>query len=254
MFKFLKEWILDPIKEGMDEARQEMAEEKETAFTSAQEHLATVPYEEQFATALAAPFRVVVFGDWFTVFKDDGSNDKLYPVHLFAFGDGVDVTEENITDFRKMLERDFGITDGDSTLTKTGTLLRVGAIPCNTELPEEAEELFPGIDWELLRKVLNAVDSKNDFLTVLCAMTAYILTSATEVGYLKKEEAMPLLRDIGAFARTICDGWTEYGDAFLCGEKLVELNRFVGRKILGQYVGHLQNKPYSPWNRVGWHA
>ena len=111
MFKFFKE-LLTAAKEGVKEAKEELAQEAELEKSKNQqvngkEMLINIPYEEQFGTALGAAFRVIVFGDWFTVFGSK-NDDGTYPVHLYQFGDYPKQPEYQ-SEFLKLLKRDFGI-------------------------------------------------------------------------------------------------------------------------------------------------
>ncbi|ULT24224.1 hypothetical protein KUH03_35200 [Sphingobacterium sp. E70] len=118
MFKFFKE-LLSAAKEGVREAKEELAEEAELDKAKEQQinskdTLNNIPYEEQFGTALGAAFRVIVFGDWFTVFGSAG-DDGTYPVHLYQFGTYPKQAEYR-DELVKLLKRDFAIADTESCL------------------------------------------------------------------------------------------------------------------------------------------
>ena len=67
---FFKE-LIDAFKEGIEEGKQELAEEKKQEnidnFNN-RNTITTVPQEEKLGVALASPFRESVFLDWFSVF------------------------------------------------------------------------------------------------------------------------------------------------------------------------------------------
>src|SRR5690606_33022407 len=116
MFKFFRE-LLSAAKEGVREAQEELAQEREMDKTSTEEVnskelLNDISYDEQFGTALGAAFRVIVFGDWFTVFGS-ASDDGSYPVHLYQFGNYPRQAEYR-NEFVKLLKRDFAIEDRES--------------------------------------------------------------------------------------------------------------------------------------------
>lgn len=261
MFKFIKEWFIEPFQEGMEEARQELEQEEEDKKEMLREyleHIETIPYEEQFATALAAPFRITVFQDWFTIFKNNDSDEDVCPLHLYCFGDNIDVTSENIEDFQKFLKRDFDIETKEDVYNCVGLFFYSSGI-----VPKEAKVDFSSkIDYyaktlsispELMKADFqDTIEEDKNRIILYCTLSAYILTSAAEIGYLQKEEALLLLADVEKRVRKICNNWGEYAEFFAKGEKEAQLNRGFGKRILTNYLKALREKSYSPWNRVQW--
>ena len=78
MLTWLRELILDPIKEGVAEVKQEATQEKEEQrirdegdkekFRLQQEEnrrrIMAIPHSEKFAVAIAAPFRATNLSPW----------------------------------------------------------------------------------------------------------------------------------------------------------------------------------------------
>jgi hypothetical protein len=98
-----------------------------------------------------------------------------------------------------------------------------------------------------------AAEYKRQFATAgifSASVVANVLTSAVDVGYLEKELALDILRDVSGYVRRQCEDWEDFAAQFLAGEAALELNDKKGRKILEKFVGYLRSKPGSPWNNV----
>lgn len=261
MFKFIKEWFVVPFKEGMEEARQELKQEKvekEEMLKEYLEHIETIPYEEQFATALAAPFRIAIFQDWFTIFKNNDFDEELCLLHLYCFGDNIDVTPENIKDFQEALKRDFEIENAENVYECVRLFFySSGIVTDEIEVDFSKEINYYSKVLEVSPEVIktdfqDTIEEDKNIIILYCAVSAYILTSAAEIGYLEKEEVLPFLTCIEKRVREICCSWEEYANFFIEGEKKAGLNKGFGKRILANYLKALQERKYSPWNRIEW--
>jgi hypothetical protein len=76
--------IKESFKEGIQEGREELAVEAAAKAAEKPDFLARIPMDEQFGLALAAIFRVSVFNDWFTIFKDEELTSDEFPKHLYT--------------------------------------------------------------------------------------------------------------------------------------------------------------------------
>jgi hypothetical protein len=86
---------------------------------------------------LAVPFRVNIFLDWFTVFKSKRNDVEMdvYPLHLYTFGDGLEIEEDDRRRMAENIEDGFGATDGDSALAAIGDLFEMRRIALEFEFP-----------------------------------------------------------------------------------------------------------------------
>lgn len=247
MFKFFRE-LLNATREGVTEAKEELTLQAEQKKKEGEECLVTdgnilrdIPYEEQFGNALGAPFRVIVFGDWFTVFGSAG-DDGNYPIHLYQFGNYPKIDQYR-SDFIKLLKRDFAITDMEScleVLTRYFTLL--GIDRTGIALEGKSGHIDTAI-WDISKPGVNAF---------AVAVTSHIVTSATDVGYLSKPIALTILKHLSLYAKKHFSDWLLFSDHFLEGENQVGLNSKIGKSYLKRYIGYLKEKKGSPWNNVGW--
>lgn len=65
----------------------------------------------------------------------------------------------------------------------------------------------------------DTIEENKDTTILYYAFSAYILTSAAEIGYLEKEKALLFLTHIEKRVREICSSWEEYVNFFIEGEK-----------------------------------
>ncbi|MGE8426835.1 MAG: DUF1266 domain-containing protein [Sphingobacterium sp.] len=247
MFKFLRE-LLNAAKEGVNEAKDELtlkAEEEKRAGSLAPDNtiLLNIPYEEQFGNALGAAFRVIVFGDWFTVFGSTG-DDGSYPIHLYQFGNYPKIDQYR-NDFIKLLKRDFGITDTESCLELLSSYFTLlGIEKTGTALEGKNGQIDTAV-WDLSKAGVNAF---------VVAVVSHITTSATDVGYLSKPVALNILKSLSLYAKKHFSDWLLFSDYFLEGEDQVGLNSKIGKSYLKRYIGYLKEKKGSPWNNVAWQS
>jgi hypothetical protein len=275
--------IRQAISEGVAEAREENAAEAAAAEAEAatddetkraaaeaemrrtlDERVAFISGDEKFALCLAAPFRILIFFDWFTVWKDTdwkSTGKYLCPLHLYTFGDGVDVSDKNITEMVRRLKSDFGIKDKDSVVNVVKSLMFAADMPVNS--PEFRPKAgYTDINEDGVENFLSPLHNTEDpdrftsIRVLLSVITAFILTSAADVGYITKSEAMEVLPDVNIFAKSLLPegDWPLFAENFLAGELAVGLNRGKGRQTLEKFTGYLLSKPGSPWSNIPFHA
>lgn len=246
MFKFFKE-LVDSFKEGVAEAKEEMAQEateekiiKEKELQEVND-IPNIPYAEKFGTALGAPFRVVIFGDWMTIFNKAEENEK-YPVHLYTFGSYLQRAKYE-KDLQQCIERDFDIIDNSSAIhTLSAFFTHAGLSKQDTILENTYHRL--GLDmWNLDLPGVPAV---------MASVLSHIISAATDSGYLEKQDALQILDKVIAYAKIHYDNWTDFETNFLIGEQNVGLNNSLGRSVLAKYTKFLSEKKGSPWQNIEW--
>lgn len=244
MIKFIKE-LISSFKEGIAEGKVELAQEKakkETAINADREIIDEIQDREKFGTALAAPFRIVVFGDWFTLFNLD-DDDETYPVHLYQFGEYPKL-EKHKNEFIILLHRDFNIFDRASCIEVVASYFSLAGIDERNTIIDNAT---PGkIDMEMWHPEKEGINA------LFCTVLSHIITASTDVGYLGKEEALDLLERVNGYAKKHYSDWLAFSYDFLAGESNVRLNNSAGRSVLKKYIGYLKEKKGSPWNNISW--
>lgn len=248
MFKFIKELFQEAregYKEGLEEARAEIAQEEQQRQKELQQvevQITAIPFNEKMALALAAPFRAVALEEYISLFAFDPETPKKLILKMYK--SGVLQAKEK-TDLKELMQRDFDIT-GER---EAAIALLAFALPLTgNDFSDEDEKTALTIASFL--HIFDDIADQDKKALCLC-VSAYILTSCVEIGYIEKEEAMPVLKQLTEKCVSLFRDWEEYGTAFLAGEKAVELNNFVGRKILKGVVQQLVKDPGSPWNNVG---
>ncbi len=246
MIKFFKE-IISAFKEGIEEGKQELAEEQKLENDKNnidQTTIESLPYTERFGNALGAPFRVVIFGDWFTLFKKlEESTEDYYPVHLYTFGSYQRLDDVKKT-FTKVLKRDFGIKDTSSCLKVLSSFFDIAWIAKKNTPVENIESTEVNMPYAELSE-------PNKSAVVSCIMS-HITTAATDVGYLDKKDALVILDKTIAYVKQHHNNWDDYGTCFIEGQSQVGLNNAVGKSTLKKYVEYLKSKKGSPWNNLNW--
>ena len=245
LFKFIKENIIKPFKDGIEEGKKELAEEEEKKRSEnieAYEKIQKISYNEKFALGIAAPFRVIIFGDWFTIFKDEEEKERYYPLHLYTFGTSNLLTEKNIKEIKSLLKRDFDIMDNQSAMNVLYSILKHISIEIKTETINNKMKMW-------------LTNNESEVLSLeafICCVSSYILTSCVDVGYIEKNDAIKILEDISKFAKEHFSSWKDFSDKFLLGEELAKINNKFGSKIIKKYIGYLNTKKGSPWNNIEW--
>lgn len=245
MLKFLKE-ILDTIHKVFAKVNHNLPQQMKVEPDGNQELIGSaalqeIPYDEQFGTALGAGFRVIVFGDWFRVFgssEDDGS----FPMHLYQF-ENYPKKDIYRSEFLTLLNVDFAIQDTNSCLTSLSAYFNLlGIEPCGTVLEGKNGLLHGGV-WDMNKKGVNAL---------AVAVISHITTAATDVGFLSKTNAMPILKHLSCYVRLHFNDWNTFAENFLNGEDHVGLTNNIGKSYLKRYAGYLREKKGSPWKNIHW--
>ncbi len=224
MFKFLKD-LVDAFKEGasegLAEAKEELAAKKavETNETAAQleavqRRLATTPQTEKTAAALAAPYREVFLSE-----LSKATDESRPPVFLFC----IALPDSEITDWKRLLERDFGIRDSNDAIALASAL--TAGMGADADLGQVAVSLV---------------------------RAAHAVTGAAGVGYLPAAKAAECCEPLAAMAAARFSSWHALGDAFIEGEAKAQGSNFLGRKFIAKAVKRLCDDARSPWQLVAW--
>ncbi len=246
MIKFFKEMI-ESIKEGIEEGKQELAEERKLENADSEidiNLISELPYNESFGTSLSAPFRVVIFGDWFTVFKSlDNSTDNYYPIHLYSFGEYPKLSEHK-KEFINKLKIDFEITDQKSCFEVLSSFFDLLSISKKETPLENLEGTKINIPFDKLSEVKASA--------VVTCIISHIATASTDVGYIDKKDALIILDKVIAYVKQHHNNWDEYSSSFIEGQSEIGLNNSAGTSVLKKYCGYLTTKKGSPWNNINW--
>jgi hypothetical protein len=266
VFTFIKEMI-GALKEGIDEAKTEMAQEqaakeqeKERLNASLAERFASLTVKEIFYTALGAPYRKLFVGD------------SAYDLSC------MDVPEEKKRELAEYIKRDFSVFDKDSlTATANSTLANVYAtllfskVSINDKNTEkysrflallENAETISAEDVSLIREELVAqlsdtenglIDEKSRATIVLwMSRLSYMTGASVGLGFINKDEGFDLLKPVAEVGVTLIKDWRHFGALFIEGEKQDGTNNMVGRKVLSMQVNKLFEDPTSPWLTQPW--
>lgn len=252
MIKFFKELfgsIKEGIAEGVAEANQEMAQEKEQENNQKEAEksenkkaISEISQDESFGTALGAPFRVVFFGDWFSVFSSN-EDDGMQPIHLYKFGNYPNL-EKHKAELAKFIKRDFNIVDKQTSLEILASYFDLAGIDKNETVLEKITSHKVDVDmWN---------PNKEGVKATISAVLSHIISASTDVGYLAKTEALEILKKVNQYAQKHYTNWENYSKDFITGEANVGLNNSAGRGILKKYIGYLETKSGSPWKNISW--
>lgn len=140
------------------------------------------------------------------------------------------------------MERDFGITDSDSTLAVLFAYFKA----TNLETRNTILAAFEDLEMEVRE------DGRDATPALTTAMMGHIITATTDLGYIDKGSALNLLAKVSVYAKTHNSSWENYEENFLLGNDATALNTGLGRKVLTKYLGYLKGKVGSPWNNVDW--
>jgi hypothetical protein len=247
--------LKDAFREGVEEGREELAAEAAAKDAEMPEFLARIPLEEQFGVALAAPFRVSAFNDWFTIFKDEELTAEEFPKHLYAISDTTLVSKSDLKMLKKVIARDFEIKDETSALWAIGQLFTAAALPSQTEFPYIDGKEDAWAEWASIfyNSRLVDQDQRKNLLTLVVNMATHVIVASANVGYIAPQTALSLLGELSVFTKSLygADGtWAEYGACFLAANDTIELNDENGMKLLQGHIKHLLEKPGSPWVNV----
>lgn len=201
----------------------------------------TQSIEKRLLCAVAAPYRVVTFGDWFTFFKETPESRNYLPVHLHTFGSELDLTEELKNKLKESLLNDFQVVDRSSALRMCEEIATVNWRVIKEKVDQVSEEERETGILYLQQSELGAA------YAMLLAVSCHSLTSAVDVGYLEEAEALETVEEMLGYFPQVFDSWKEYGERFLQGNRRSSLNSMVGQRVLKKYLGYLNTKSGSPW-------
>jgi len=220
MFKLFKE-LIDSVKEGMAEGKAELAQEAAEREAKQQEgnapleaRLAASSRFENFAVALAAVYRETFASD-----LRDAEEMKRSAVHLLCIG----IPEKEIGSWKKLLDRDFSVTDEESAKATVATI--VGEL---------------------------ATQANDGDLALWIGRAAHLATGAAAVGHVEPTKALEWLVPAVELAIERFSGWDDYARNFLLGEREAPGSNFVGRKLLASVTEKLLASERSPWKTVTW--
>lgn len=252
MFKFIKEMLIDPIKEGWEEGKAELAaeeaakeEKRAHELAEAEGQVAGIPLKEKMLLALAAPFRAVALGRYVSLFAFDPETPKELPLDMYQTGILDDKLKE---DLAGLLLRDFDISDARSAGNAAYVFAAILALTAPLNEGAHTMEDTAGLVASFNREM------KIETTAFCLCVLAYIVTGCIDLGFFNKEEGGYYGGKIVEAANKAYDNWQEFGDDFLAGEKAVKLNNFLGQKILKNVVSTLLQDPGSPWKNVVWQS
>jgi Protein of unknown function (DUF1266) len=289
VFKFIKETIVDGLKEGVAEAKAEMAADalkadtasvnkKAYALELAQKHQALSP-EEIFVVALGAPYREVFIAD-----LSDAKSENRPAYYLCS----MDVPQDQAQELKKYLERDFDVTDQASlmhmTMQTQALIYSSLVLDCGQVAVDSLEELaeldsalaahvtallsaiednqasswasllLTSQDWISKSQLHNATTDQKAKIALWMARLAYATTLSAGLGYISKSQALKLMKFLVQTGLPVISNWQDFAELYLAGEKLDGTNNMLGRKVLSIKVQTLLKDPLSPWVTHPWLA
>ena len=222
MFGFLKELVAS-AREGIDEAKQEFAEEQAAAAerTRAEQEayaatlaaeVAAASGEERFAVALGAIYRETFLQELNAARKQERPASYLQVAAL---------PPDEVNGMEGLLRRDFGARDETSVV--------------------EAAETFA----QALGR-----DERTDAL--LIARGCWLATAATGAGLLDPVRMPELTQPFMLQSARTYTSWADYGQHFLAGEREAPGSNPIGRRALAKTIDSLLSTPGSPWHDRPW--
>jgi hypothetical protein len=225
MFKFFKEMI-DAVREGAAEAKAELAQEAaeqeaagRAAAADSQARVAAISAYEKFLVALAAPYKQTYTRELTDAARDERPAEFLF---CMALPPG-----EKVEEFQSMLNRDFGVTELASLQTAYAALLMV--------------EIDPDVPVEDKASLALAV-----------ARAAYLVCTGVAVGYVAPLHGLSMTVPVVERALARFDGWEDYGQHFVAGEKAAAGSNALGSGFLKRSVEALSKEAASPWRHLPW--
>ncbi|MEO1771095.1 MULTISPECIES: DUF1266 domain-containing protein [Enterococcus] len=239
MFEIIKEYIIKPFKEGKEEARKEVEQEKREQDQRTRDTIADLTYTEMFAACLAAPFRAVLFLDWFSLFKKEEVDFEDQPIlHLLCFGETANLNEEDIRSLKVQQETSFNIFSGEEALIVAKASLQAADIQLLSlrEVSESSE----------------AAHSKINFTALEIGIAAMALVSAVDTSLLQKDQVLAIFEELIPKVQEKFEGWEHYGTRLLDQEAIVKFNTGFSRKQFEGDIKNLIHKSNSPWQYLKW--
>lgn len=251
MFKFIKENLIDPIKEGWEEGKAELEEEKRTKeqnTAQAKIQIQQLPFPEKFVLALAAPFRAVFLEKYFSLFSFDPEEPTEIYLNMYQLGI---LTEKEKSQLSNAIQRDFGISDQPTALENIfifSLLFNDSGSDCLPLDDSKYDDIISSI--KLLHE--SGEFGKNGEYALGISIIAYIITSCVDLEIFSKEEGNNEIAKLIPIAQKHYHSWSLFGQDFLKGDQALKLNHALGHKVLSKVVATLLKDKGSPWNQVSW--
>lgn len=239
----LLKWIKDTYMEGYNKAKEEQENSDNQLSDQSEQNKQLIPtllMEKRLLCSVAAPYRVVTFGDWFTLFKDTEENDDHVPLHLHTFGNDLNLTEEQKEMLKQSLEKDFQVYDRESALEMCKEM------NSNWKYIKSVSDEFAENIWEARVRFFRETGIGGSY-AMLLVMAGHSLTASVDLGYLTEEEAFIASKDMMYYFPLVFDDWKHFERRFLEGNQNIKINRGVGKNVLQKYLGYLLTKTGSPW-------
>lgn len=241
MFKFFKE-IKESFMEGVEEGKQELAEEKEAEKAEVNkklEMLSKLPDEERFGTSLAAPFRTTAFMDWFTMFKSikESKQEDELPVHLYKYGYLEELDKNDVKSLKNQQEGSFDIEGADDVLSIVQSFLLGNQISLNS-----LENIEPKYQPEDL-----ICFKRGRFLSTWAfSAAASTLVSGVEFNGVSKERSLEIFSELLPHVQKMYSTWDDFGEKYKQEDALIN----DGKKELKKTEDTIYNLTFkfgSPW-------
>lgn len=216
MFGFFKT-ITDAIKEGVQEAKEELAAEQAQELESKKTVMATYPKRsasEQFWVALGAPYREIYIGD-----LNESEAEVREAIYLVS---PLLREEKQAQEVKELLVRDFNIANA--------------------------------ADWTREESQWAETSSKEmrSLLALHVARISWINSAAISVGFTTESEALKVFSPIILNMQPQFKDWADFGHHFIEGDKQMGDNSFLARKLLARQVTRLLKSKTSPWLSLTW--
>lgn len=243
--------MIDPIKEGWEEGKAELEQEKrikEEETAQAKIQIQQLPFAEKFVLALAAPFRAVFLEKYFSVFAFDP--EEPIEIYLNMYQLGI-LTEKEKSQLSKFFQRDFGIIDKKTAQEN----IAIFSLLFNYD-----ESLLSSLDNSKYTDMISSLKllhetgeiRENGEVALGLSLVASIITSCIDLEIYSPQEGKNEIAKLIPFAQKHYHNWTIFGQDFLKGDKSLKLNHTLGHKILSKVVDNLLKDTGSPWNQVSW--
>ncbi|MEO1772050.1 DUF1266 domain-containing protein [Candidatus Enterococcus ferrettii] len=239
MFKIIKEYIINPFKEGREEARKEAEQEKQEQNQITEDTITDLTYTEMFAACLAAPFRASIFLDWFSLFKKEEVDSEEQPIlHLLCFGEIANLKKEDIRSLKVQQETSFNISSGEEALIVAKASLQAADIQLLSfqEVSDSSEAAHP----------------KVNFVASEIEIAAIVLVSAVDTNLLQKEQVLAIFEELIPKVQEQFEGWEDYGTQLLDQDTIMKFDTGISRKLLEETMENLIHRGNSPWQYVKW--
>jgi Protein of unknown function (DUF1266) len=281
VFKFLKE-LAGAMKEGVAEAKAELAEEQaRKAAESAviDERIQALPKREVFLTSLGAPYRNIFVGhsafdrSAMEIVAAERANVEKLLLRDFGVADEESLSVatlvmETLLYSNILVERAHMRAKSASTPEESEDVIRqiealqeriapTVAAAAAEKVPTGNIRVLTEIRDNLHAQITSATpgrlsDDERAHLAAATARISYLVTATVGIGRADRALADALLSPIARLAVSQYDDWSSYAERYNAGEKIGNLNNFLGRKLLSSATQDLLTEPMSPWRTHPW--